>query len=134
MTSDAMTPPTSSPDPTDSALDPRALAQIRALQRPGQPNILGKIIKLYFANSQTLLQQIREAVATGDNEMLHRAAHSLKSISAQVGATNVVARCRELEQRGQERRLEDTPALLQELDHHYARTREALTIEQARLA
>ena len=118
--------------PTDSPLDLRALSQIRALQRPGQPSVLGKIIGLYLDSTPALLQQLREAVAAGDGEALRQAAHSLKSSSANLGAMPLAALCKELEQRGWERRLEDAAALLREVDSHYARVREALTVEMER--
>jgi CheY-like chemotaxis protein len=117
------------PDSTASPLDERALDQIRALQQPGAPNLLGKIIGLYLDSSAGLLQQIREAIAGEDGEALWWAAHSLKSSSANVGATELAAACKELEQRGRERQLADSADLLQALETHYGRAREALTLE-----
>jgi signal transduction histidine kinase/DNA-binding response OmpR family regulator/HPt (histidine-containing phosphotransfer) domain-containing protein len=120
-----------SPDPTTSPLDARALAQIRALQRPGAPDLLGKIIGLYLESSAGLLQQVRDAIASADPEALRQAAHSLKSSSANLGATRLAAACKELEQRGRERRLEGVAELLPTLETHYVRARDALTAELA---
>ena len=120
--------PAPAPEPTASPLDERALAQIRALQRPGAPDLLGKIIGLYLESSAGLLQQVRDAVAGENGEALRLAAHSLKSSSANLGATQLVAACKELEQRGRERRLEGTADLLQALETHYLRAREALNL------
>ena len=117
------------PHPTASSLDQRALAQIRALQRPGKPNVLNKVIGLYLESSAGLLQQIRDAVASADPQALRQAAHSLKSSSANLGAMEVAALCKELEQRGREQRLEDVVKLLQELEIHYIEARDALTAE-----
>ena len=121
--------PISVPDQTASPLDERALAQIRALQRSGKPGLLGKIIGLYLDGSPKLLQQARDAVAGADPEALRQAAHSLKSSSANLGATRVAALCRELEQSGRERRLEGVVELLRELEIHYDRARDALAAE-----
>lgn len=135
VTSGALaTPPTTSLpapllSPTDAPLDERALAQIRALQRPGQPSVLGKIIGLYLDSAPALLQRLRDAVAAGDGEALRQAAHSFKSSSANLGATQLAGLCKELEHRGREQRLEGTVALLAEVDRHSARVREALTVE-----
>ena len=128
----ATPPPTPPPVPTDSPLDPRALAQIRALQRTGQPSVLGKVIGLYLESSPVLLQRLRDAVAAGDGEALRQAAHSFKSSSANLGATRLAALCKELEQQGRDRRLENAPALLRETDGNYAQVREALAIEMER--
>lgn len=118
-----------SPDPTVSPLNERALAQIRALQRPGKPSVLNKVVGLYLESSVGLLQQVRDAVAGEDGEALRQAAHSLKSSSANLGATQVVALCKELEQRGREQRLEGVTELLQALEIHYVQARDALTAE-----
>ncbi|MDS4029984.1 MAG: response regulator [Candidatus Contendobacter sp.] len=117
---------TPSTAPPASPLDQRALNQIRAMQRPGSPDLLGKIIGLYLENSPGLLRQIRDAVASQDGDALRQAAHSLKSSSANLGATELAALCKALEQRGRDRRLEDAAELLRELETHYARAREAL--------
>ncbi|MFO1372775.1 MAG: Hpt domain-containing protein [Candidatus Competibacteraceae bacterium] len=110
-------------------MDERALAQIRALQRPGQPSVLGKIIGLYLDSAPALLQRVREAVAAGNGEALRQAAHSFKSSSANLGAMALAALCKELEQCGRERRLEGTAALLAQLEIHHDRVREALAAE-----
>ncbi len=115
---------------TDSPLDERALAQIRDLQQPGQPSLLGRIVGLYLDNSPALLQRLRDAVAAGDGEALRQAAHGFKSSSANLGATQLAALCKELEQRGRDRRLEDVAALLRDVERHYARAREALIVER----
>ena len=122
----------SSPGRTVSPLDERALAQIRALQRPGQPSVLGGIIDLYLDNAPTLLQQMREAITAGDGEALCQAAHGFKSSSATLGATRLAAVCEDLERRGRNRCLEDTSALLWEADRRYMRVREALAVEMER--
>ena len=127
-------PLSSSLTSTDSLLDERILAQIRALQRPGHPSMLGKIIGLYLDSAPTLLQQVREAVARADSETLWKAAHSLKSSSANLGATQLVALCKELEHEGRNQRLEDAPALLREVEHYFARVREALAVEMEKEA
>ncbi|MFO1423364.1 MAG: response regulator [Candidatus Competibacteraceae bacterium] len=114
---------------TDSPLDERVLAQIRELRQPGQPSVLSKIVGLYLDSAPALLQRLRDAVAAGDSEALRQAAHSLKSSSANLGATRLAALCKELEQRGRDRRLEDAATLVWELDRRYARVREALIVE-----
>ena len=120
--------PASMPKPV-SPLDESALAQIRALQRPGAPDPLGRMIGLYLESSVDLLQQVREATARGDSEALWRAAHNLKSSSANLGATQLVAVCSELEQKGRERQMADAPSVLQRLEEAYAQARDALILE-----
>ncbi|MCP5158270.1 MAG: response regulator [Gammaproteobacteria bacterium] len=121
--------PAHAPVAIDALLDERALAQIRALQRPGQPSMLGKIIGLYLDSSPALFQRVCEAVARADPEALWQAVHSLKSSSANLGAMQLAAVCKELEYAGRNQRLEDVPALLREVEYHYARVQEALVLE-----
>jgi len=128
------TPPPTALDPADSPLDECALAQIRALRRPGQPSVLGKVIGLYLDSAPALLQQLRAAVEAGDGEALRQVAHSLKSSSANLGATQLAACCKELEQRGRDWCLEGVAALLAEVDGHYGRVREALIAEMEKNA
>jgi two-component system sensor histidine kinase/response regulator len=123
-------PENTPPVPADSLLDERALAQIRALQRPGQPSMLGKIIGIYLDSSPVLLQRLRDAVATGDGEALRQAAHSFKSGCANLGATQLAARCSELEQQGRDQRLEEAAALLQAVEIDYIQVRERLIVEK----
>jgi CheY-like chemotaxis protein len=78
-------------------LDQRALDQIRALQRPGAPSVVGRVIQLYLTSTPPLLTAMRAAIAQRNNEAIRQAAHSLKSSSANVGATMLADLCRALE-------------------------------------
>ncbi|MFO1424594.1 MAG: response regulator [Candidatus Competibacteraceae bacterium] len=119
-----------SADPAPSPLARSALDQIRALQRPGAPDLLGKIIGLYLESSPKLLRQMREAVTAEDGEALRQAAHSLKSSSANLGATQLAAVCKELEQRGRDRRWANSIELLRQLEIRYQHARDALDLER----
>jgi signal transduction histidine kinase/CheY-like chemotaxis protein/HPt (histidine-containing phosphotransfer) domain-containing protein len=121
--------PASPPPSTDAPLDERALAQLRDLQRPGQPSLLDRVVGLYLSSAPGMFQRLRDAVAAGDGEALRQTAHGFKSSSANLGATQLAALCRELEQRGRDGRLEDVAVLLWELERRYARVREALIAE-----
>ena len=65
-----------------------------------------------------LLQSIREAVARNDAAALRRAAHTLKSSSASLGALVLAALCKDLEAMGRTDRIAEAatvlPALLTE--------------------
>ena len=87
---------------TEKLLKQDALNKIRALQRPGSPNILNKIINLYLKNSRDLMQSIVESIDRVDSASLQEAAHSLKSSSANLGAVKMAELCKELEYMGRE--------------------------------
>jgi len=86
---------------TAGVLDEKALSRIRAMQREGAPSVLLRVIDIFLGAAPKLLAQMRAAVAGDDPLQLCRAAHSLKSSSANLGATSLSALCRELEAMGQ---------------------------------
>ncbi|MEO6421595.1 MAG: response regulator, partial [Candidatus Nitrotoga sp.] len=91
-------------------LDFQALDRIRALQRPGAPNILNKVITMYLENTPKLLDVIRDAVARCDCTAMGRAAHTCKSNSANLGALRMAGLCEEMEQYSREGKYEEAQA------------------------
>ncbi len=83
-----------------AALDQKVLGGIRALHRDGKEDVLPRIVGMYLKNSPKLLEKLQEAASTGNNDLLRNAAHSLKSASANLGATRLAALCDELEELG----------------------------------
>jgi two-component system, sensor histidine kinase and response regulator len=78
-------------------VDTRAWNMIKQLQKEGTPNLLHKIIELYFDNTSKLISAMKESLAVNDPEDLHRAAHSLKSNSRYLGAFPLGDLCQQLE-------------------------------------
>ena len=74
-------------------LDDSALAPLRT----NRPDLLARIISTFLTHAPTSLTEIASAASEGNCERLSRAAHSLKSSSANVGATDIAAVCRQLE-------------------------------------
>lgn len=83
-----------------SIVDRAAFAGIRMLQRPGQPDILMRVLSQYLQTSPPIVATLRQAVLAQDADGLRRAAHRLKSSSAQLGAVTLSERCRDLEAMG----------------------------------
>lgn len=80
-----------------SVLDEHALTALAALQRPGRPDIVQQVIGLFESESPKSITAISDGVDTADLTAIRAAAHSLKSSSAYVGATELSERCRDLE-------------------------------------
>ena len=106
--------------PTPPAFDPAQLSVIRALQRPGKPNLVHKVVEQYFISTPPLLQAIHDAITQHDAAALFQAAHSLKSSSAQIGAVQVAALSQNLERLGQATALEGADLLAVQLESAYA--------------
>jgi CheY-like chemotaxis protein len=129
------TQPTEPAGPTRQTtvhLDPKALANIRVLQRPGAPNVLDKIIQVYLTTTPSLLAQLRDAIAQEDAELVERSAHTLKSSSASLGANELAALSKELELLGRARTFTQAARLMTAIEELYPAVSAALLVEQGK--
>jgi HPt (histidine-containing phosphotransfer) domain-containing protein len=86
--------------------------ELRALQRPGKPDLLKKVITQYLADGVTLVATIRGGLTAGDAAAVQGACHRFKSSSAFVGATWLAQLCEELDRDCRDGRLPlDTDSL-----------------------
>jgi len=69
-----------------SPLDPQALDALRALQRPGRPDVLKRLVEMFMATTPSELQAIDAAVRASDFSTAVRLAHKLKSSTGYLGA------------------------------------------------
>ncbi len=115
--------------PPEPVLDHKALDALRALRRPGRPDVVEKILSAFLVSSSELLATMHEAVSRDDAAAVHRAAHSLKSSSANVGALSLSAYCRELEALGRTKTLTNAAALLDQITAEHARVTAAVGAE-----
>jgi HPt (histidine-containing phosphotransfer) domain-containing protein len=121
--SETSSPRTSDQAATDngaSSVDLQAWDAIRALQRPGQPDLLGKILGMFVTNSRELVDHVRRALERQDAQAVFRAAHTLKSSSANIGAAGLSEQCNALELLGRQNRLAQAPDLLKQIEAEYA--------------
>ncbi len=104
-------------DPEAEILDPAAIEHLRSLTRADGSSVLAKVIDLFMSDSARLVTAIRGAVDAADAAELARAAHTLKSSSANVGANRLAEHCRRLESSARKAELADADALLARIDH-----------------
>lgn len=105
---------------------------IRALQRPGQPDLLEKILGLFVKNSQDLVGQLRGALQQNDAQTVFRAAHTLKSSSANVGAVGLAEWCKELEALGRQNQIGDAADLFKQIEAEHGAVLKVLNAELQR--
>ncbi|HEV7803499.1 MAG TPA: response regulator [Burkholderiales bacterium] len=120
--------PVPAPQPavaSGTTLDPGPIANIRALQRPGAPDLLGRIVALYLAEAPQLAHAMRSAIGNGDIAALLRDAHKLKSSSANLGALRLAEMCKAVEAEARGNRLVDAAHIAQ-IESEYARVAAAL--------
>ncbi|MEN8260026.1 MAG: response regulator, partial [Pseudomonadota bacterium] len=111
---------------TDGLLDEDALNLIRTLQRPGKPDLVKNVVKIYLGSTPTLLQTLSEAVAANDSDAMAKAAHSLKSSSAHIGANSLAALAKEMEVRGGRHSIDGVKELLALIEQSYGEVKRAL--------
>ena len=115
-------------------LDLAQLDAIQALQTPGAPDVLSSVLEDFRQEAQRLVEAMRVAV-NGNRAMLHGAAHTLKSSSAYIGATELSAACARLEAASIDSMPSNAEALVQLIEREYERARAAiapLRVEPAR--
>jgi HPt (histidine-containing phosphotransfer) domain-containing protein len=110
------------PDPVDMA----ALENIRTLSRDGGDALVNKVVAAYISDSPRQLAALRQAIKGGDADTLRRVAHSLKSASANVGASRVAALCRDLEQIGRAGAVDGAAPLFADMEREYLSVRQSL--------
>jgi CheY-like chemotaxis protein/HPt (histidine-containing phosphotransfer) domain-containing protein len=82
--------------PGAPALDPTYVGQLRQIAG-GNPEFLDELRSTFLEHSEKLLDEIDAGLKTQDTARIRRAAHSLKSSSGALGASNLAGLCQELE-------------------------------------
>ena len=100
--------------------DPHALEQIHALQQPGQPSLLDRVIGSFLESAAATIADLQQAARSGDAEALRAAAHGLKAASGNVGARRMMSTCRQLEVLGRSGSTAAAAELLPRLDEELA--------------
>jgi|GEM_PF-346373 len=118
------------PDDDTNVIDRKALDALRALQRPGRPDVLTRIIDQFDLDAPRLIAGMHAAVAAGDADALKLASHTLKSSSANVGAHALSVRCREIEQLARAADVAAAASLVAGADADFARAQAVLRAQR----
>jgi HPt (histidine-containing phosphotransfer) domain-containing protein len=116
-------------DLPQAILDPERIAEIWAVAGDEAVEFLISSATDYFETAPALLQTFREAIAQNHPAILHSSAHTLKSISAFFGATQLADFCQTLETLSQSEIHPGASELLQKVEQEYKRVRRALEAE-----
>ena len=113
------------PDGVDFvSLDDSALASLRDL---GGDDFLAEVIDAFLADAPGLISTLRRSLDDGSAEELRRAAHTLKSNGATLGAAEFAELCRDLEHRAKTGELDGAAELVERVEQEYAPLEEALS-------
>jgi HPt (histidine-containing phosphotransfer) domain-containing protein len=94
--SDALTSSTSAAEDRPP-IDPATFAALVEMTG-GEMDFVDELVDTFLEDGSAQIEGMRAALAEGDTERLGRAAHSLKSSSLNVGALDLGATCRSLEE------------------------------------
>jgi two-component system sensor histidine kinase/response regulator len=90
---------TISQEETLEILDLSALTEFRRFQRPDKPDLVNKLINLFIEGAGKNLSVLRKAVTEADLPTIKREAHTVKGSTGTIGARQMAALCKELEQK-----------------------------------
>lgn len=117
------------PSEPETILAEQALAQLRALRRPGRPDPVAKVLASFLDGSVKYVAAIHEAMANWDAKALFMAAHALKSSSAMIGATALSEWAKHLEHIGRRGTVVDVPGTMDQFNAAYEAAKRAVQEE-----
>ena len=103
------------------ALDPAVIESLRQLTPPGEPDVLKEVLQLFLEDVPGRIERLRAAWQAGNAVEVQRSAHSLKGSAGNIGASHLLAVCRQLDDRGKSGDLSNLPGLVASLDAEYDR-------------
>ena len=119
-------PDTSLADEVSEVIEIKVLDALREIQQPGQNDLISRVIQIYLQDSPTHIQTITQGLLNNDAEAILRATHSMKSISAHVGAMSLSELCKDLERLTKTGITNESENLSIKIQQEYQRVVEAL--------
>ncbi len=110
-----------------SPLDEEAFQTFLAMVGGDEPEMAREFIQLFLEDTAQALETLHQALEQQDADLLRKTAHSIKSSSAQLGAVQLSANCRKLEQLGSEGQLDEAAQVLANTDTAYREVYNILT-------
>jgi CheY-like chemotaxis protein len=104
-------------------LDAAALRNLRDL---GGDEFLAEVVDAFLSDAPDLMTTLRRSLEEENAEELRRAAHTLKSNGATLGAAEFAELCRTLEQRAKDGQLDGSSELVDRIEQGYGSLEESL--------
>ena len=106
-------------------LDPHAIAALSDLVG-SDPEAITEIVDAFLEDAPDRLAEIRTGLASGDADLVRRAAHTLKANGLTFGAQAFAAACAELEQVSRLGTLDGATVLAGEIERTWSEARPAI--------
>ena len=115
------------PCDTENPLDPQVLLSLTEMAGDDADGLLAELFNSYLEDVPQRLQSLKSAAKQEDAEVLYKAAHALKSLSATVGATHLAQLAEALEAIGRAGTVTaEVTALLEQIEPESKRVETAL--------
>lgn len=101
------------------SINPEALDDYREVLGEEFAPFFADLIETFFASGPEFIQNMKTALANGDDELFTRTAHTLKSNCKTFGAYDFAELAFDLEMLGNDKNLEDAPEKLAVLEESY---------------
>lgn len=98
-------------------VDPETIDRLIQTARSGRREFIDRILALYQTHAPRVLANLRDAAERGDDIGIAAAAHSLKSMSLNMGVSRLAARLATVEAAARNARTIPDPHELEELHH-----------------
>ncbi len=95
--------------------------------------LITEMVTSYLEDTQQRLKAIAEAITQADAATIEQAAHSMKSSSANLGATHLAQLCEQLEQLGRTQTIDNTKVLFTDARSQFERVEQELRLFLANL-
>jgi signal transduction histidine kinase/DNA-binding NarL/FixJ family response regulator len=104
-------------------IDETVLDEIRRMSGEQAPALINNIVEIYLQQTPNLIDDIQYGARNGDADRVFRAAHALKSSSANIGAVRVSEIAHQVEKLGRHNRIEHVHSHLNTLLESYEQAR-----------
>jgi HPt (histidine-containing phosphotransfer) domain-containing protein len=115
-------------------IDSTALEAIRSLQSDAAPRLLAQVVQIYLESTPALIEQLRTGMRSSDHDAIRTAAHSLKSSSANLGASTLAGLCRSVEMAARAGSMGPDVPDIHSIEDEYGAVRRALALELETMA
>ena len=112
--------------PVTAVINLDRLNALRQLDPGGNTGFLKRLVNIFLTSTPEFVKNIETAIQAGDRAELVRAAHSLRSSAANVGAEKLSEICRLLEESGDHLQSDNIVNLLLRLQNEFRSVTNAL--------
>ena len=124
-------PPQVNHAPIQDVIDLDVIATLRDLD-DGEGEVLEELVDLFLTDSPDRIAEMRGASASGDQELLKRAAHTLKGSSRNLGASSLAEICQVIESKSMEAQIEEASKLIPQVEAELSKVEVALNAQVQR--